>query len=140
MTVSGAQVVRTVLTAVLGMALGFFVVVSVIADGPWDERRLTIGAILLGYGLAGAALGFRAAAWYGLGLALPGLAVLALLAAGGEGGWRFLLYGTLILVLAESGAYGTSITRSGRRPSGEGDLVIAAGQPGGRHDARSRDQ
>ena len=118
MKVSRGPVVRTVLTAVLGMALGFFVAVSVIADGSWDERRLAIGAILLGYGLAGAALGFRTAAWYGLGLALPGLAVLALLAAGGEGGWRSLLYGVLILVLAGGGASRTSVIRTGRRPSG----------------------
>ena len=113
MTVSGERVVRTGLTAVLGMALGFFVTVSIVADGAWDERRRAIGVILLAYGLAGAALGFRASVWYGLGLALPGLAVLALFAAGGEGGWWSLLYGALIIALAAGGAYGTGGMRMG---------------------------
>ena len=107
MQVSGARRARTGLTALLGLALGFFVAVSVLADGAWDERRQAISAILLAYGLAGAALGFRASAWYGLGLALPGLAVLALFPAGGQGGWWSLLYGTLIITWAAGGAYGT---------------------------------
>ena len=113
MKVSGARVARMGLTALLGMVLGFFVAVSVFADGAWDERRHIISVILLAYGLAGAALGFRASAWYGLGLALPGLAVLALFPAGGEGGWWSLLYGTLIITWAAGSAFGTGGIRTG---------------------------
>ncbi len=114
--ISGS-VARMVLMAVLGLTLAFFVAVSVIADGAWDERAGMIAVIVLGYGLVGAALGFRASAWYGLGLALPGLAVLALLAAGGERQWWYLLYAALIIALAGGGAYGSRVIRSGRRLS-----------------------
>ena len=106
------QVARAVLTLVLGVALGFFVPVSAFADGTWGERRVTIGALLLLYGLAGAALGFRASTWYGLGLAVPGVLALSLVAPLGEGyGW-YVLYAALIVALAVGGAYSTR-----RRPA-----------------------
>lgn len=97
-------VVRVIATAILGLILGFFVAISTFADGPWEERRVLIGALLLGYGLTGLALGVRASAWYGLGLAVPGLFALLLFGVGDDGPWRYLLYGALILAFAAGGA------------------------------------
>ncbi len=99
------QVVRVVLTAAIGLTLGFFVAVSVFADGTRDERRVAIGVPLLIYGIAGAALGFDASSWYGLGLALPGVSALVWFAGLGEGHGWYLLYGALIVTLAVGGTY-----------------------------------
>jgi hypothetical protein len=119
MQVISGPIVRTLLTAVLGLTLAFFVAVSIIADGPWDERAGMIGVLVLGYGLIGAVLGFRASAWYGIGLALPGLAVIALLAASGERQWWYLLYAALIIALAVGGTYGSRVIRPERHLSAE---------------------
>jgi hypothetical protein len=107
------RVARIAATAVLGMALGFLVAVSAFADAAWGERAVTLGALLLAYGLAGVALGFRASAWYGLGLALPGLAALA---ARGEGRWWYLPFAALVAALAAGGAYGGAVGSRRRRP------------------------
>jgi hypothetical protein len=97
---------RVAVTAAIGVPLGLAVAASVVADGPRDARRVAIGALLLLYGLAGAALGFRAPAWYGLLLAVPGLAALVRFAVPGEAyGW-YALYGALIVALAVGGASG----------------------------------
>ena len=108
-------VVRIVVTVALGLVLGFFVAISAFADGPWEERRLLIGGLLLGYGLAGAALGLRASAWYGLGLAAPGVVVLFFLAFSGEGTWGHLLYAATIAVLSVGGAYASATRWPGAR-------------------------
>ena len=106
------QVERAALTAALGMALGYFVAVSAFADGTWEERRVAIGALLLLYGLAGAALGYRASAWYGLGLAVPGVVGLSLFAPVGESYGRYVLYAVLIVALGVGGAYDTRRRRA----------------------------
>ena len=104
MTTLARHLARVALMAALGATLGFLVAVSAFADGPWGERLVTVGAILLAYGLLGAALGARASGWYGLGLALPGVAALACLGAAGEGRWWYVPYGVLIALLAGGGA------------------------------------
>ena len=98
-------VVRIVCTVILGMGLGFFVAVSGFADGSARERAIVIGVILLAYGLVGLGLGFRGSAWNGLGLAVPGLGFLLLLALGGDGAWWTLGYAALIAGVAVVGAY-----------------------------------
>ncbi len=110
------QVARVVLTAAIGLTLGFFVAVSVFADGTWDERRVMIGVLLLIYGIAGAALGFNASIWYGLGLALPGMSALVWFAALGEGHGWYVLYGALIVALAVGGAYAGAVGWARLRP------------------------
>ena len=112
------RLARILVTAVIGLGLGFVVAASVFADGPWDERGLTIGGVLLAYALAGTALGFRASAWYGLGLTLPGLAALAFYTATGEGRWWYLPYAALIAALAVGGAHGAAVGPARRRPAG----------------------
>jgi uncharacterized protein (DUF983 family) len=117
------RLVRGVIAGVLGLALAFFVAVSGFADGPARERALTIGLIVVAYGLVGLALGYRGSAWYGMALALPGMVVLLLYTVS-EGNWRFPLYAALIAAVAVAGAYGGS--RSGRREGGatlETDLL-----------------
>lgn len=103
---------RLLLTAVLGVTLGFFVAVSVFADGAGPERRATFGILLLGYGLAGAAFGVLAPPRYGLGLALPGVAALGGLAALGEGHPWHAPYAALIIASAMVGAAGTRAARN----------------------------
>ena len=120
MNALGGRVARIAATAVLGIALGFFVAVSGFADAAWDERAVTLGALLLAYGLAGVALGYRASGWYGLGLAPTGLAGLALLAALGEGRWWYLPYAALVAALAAGGAYGGAVGSRRRGPVGVG--------------------
>ena len=99
------RVVRSVVTAMFGVILGFFVAVSAFADGSWEERADQDTPLLLGYGLAGVALGWRASARYGLGLATPGMAALAFFALSGEGAWWNLIYAAAITALAVGGAY-----------------------------------
>ena len=112
------QVVRAVLTAVLGVTLGFVAAASVFADGTRDERRVTIAALLLAYGLCGAALGFRPSSWYGLGLALSGVAALVWFGLVGDRHWWYMLYGALIVAFAVGGAYGTTALFARRRAAG----------------------
>ena len=87
--------------------------VPAFADGTWEERRGTIGALLLLYGLVEVTLGFHAATWYGLGLAVPGVVGLSLFAPVSEGyGW-YVLYAALIVAPAVDCTYSTR-----RRPVG----------------------
>lgn len=99
-------VVRVAVTAILGLAIGFFVAVSGFADGPTAERAVVIGVILVAYALAGWCLGYRASRWYGLGLALPGLIVLLLYAGDAAERWWHLAYAALIVAVAMLGAHG----------------------------------
>ena len=114
MTTMVGHLVRVALMAALGATGGCLVAVSAFADGPWGDRLITIGAVLLAYGLLGAALGARASGWYGLGLALPGLVALACLGAAGEGRWWYLPYGALLALIAVSAARASA----GRRRAG----------------------
>jgi hypothetical protein len=75
---------RIVATAFFGVLFGFFVAVSVFADAPAAERAVVVGVTLTAYALAGWCLGYRAASWYGFGLAFPGLILLMLYSSDGD--------------------------------------------------------
>jgi hypothetical protein len=94
---------RASLATGIGVGLAFFVAASVYADGQWGERVATAGVLLLAYALAGMALGYHASGWFGLGLVLPGVAVLILVSTTGEAVWWYLPYGTLIAGCAAGG-------------------------------------
>ncbi|MFN8511909.1 MAG: hypothetical protein U0232_11550 [Thermomicrobiales bacterium] len=92
-------------TAILGVLLGFFVAVSGFADGQPGERAVVIGVIVIAYAITGLGLGYRATLWYGLGLAVPGVAVLLLYVANDDGSGWYLPYAGAIAALALGGAY-----------------------------------
>lgn len=108
---------RIASTAILGVLLGFFVAVSGFADGQPGERAIVIGVILIAYAITGLGLGYRGALWYGLGLAVPGVAVLLYLLSD-EGDWRYILYAGAIVAMAVGAACGG--VRLGRRWASRG--------------------
>lgn len=100
------------------MLLGFFVAVSVFADGPAAERAVVVGVTLIGYALAGWCLGYRASSWYGFGLAVPGLILLLLYGGDSDTSWWQFAYGVLILAMAVFGAY-SGVRLGMRRPTSD---------------------
>lgn len=74
------KILGQILGVIIGLLLGFFgVLVSVFADGPLDERMITILVILLIYGILGLIWGWLipTMSWrWGLYLGTPGSIIL----------------------------------------------------------------
>ena len=112
------KIIGLILSIIIGVLVGFFgVIVSVFADGGVNERRLTIGGILLFYAILGGIWGllFPERSWkWGLFLGGPGVIFLFIYMLG-EFDSFYLLYMALILLCASLGAWAGSLIVNRRR-------------------------
>ncbi|MHB1419070.1 MAG: DUF6954 family protein [Bacillota bacterium] len=71
------MVIRNILIGVIGVFLGFFLVgPTVFADGPYDERLMAFGIIVIAYAVAGGLSGYFTGSWKsGIWMGLPGIII-----------------------------------------------------------------